>query len=163
MLGSYRAARNLANMGSEERLRRPHGDEAARICSTPAPARTPLSPGLVPPVQHEPGRARAGVDRSDPPTPGCEMRVQWLNGIGRSSMFTRPGRPTVFDVRSRLVSVGPTLLVGWTGRRMVQRPRDTGYGFQLVALDGSLHLAARCLTTTRPLIRRCEHSVCIAE
>ncbi|MEU0970583.1 transposase, partial [Streptomyces sp. NPDC005917] len=28
---------------------------------------------------------------------------------------------------------GPTLFVGWTGRRKVQRPRDTGYGFQAVA------------------------------
>lgn len=46
---------------------------------------------------------------------------------------------------------GPTLFVGWTGRRKVQRSRDTGCGFQGVALDGSRHLAARCPTTTRPL------------
>ncbi|MFE5908682.1 hypothetical protein ACFQ6B_06285 [Streptomyces wedmorensis] len=51
---------------------------------------------------------------------------------------------------------GPTLLVGWTGRRKVPRSRDSGYGFQWVALDGSRHLAARRLTTTRPLIRSCE-------
>ena len=55
------------------------------------------------------------------------------------------------------MSSGPTLVVGWTGCRKVQRPRDTGYGFQAVALDGSCHLAARCLTTTRPLIRSCGH------
>ncbi len=63
------------------------------------------------------------------------------------------------SVISYLRLCGPTLFVGWTGHRKVPRSRDTGYGFYAVALDGSTHLAARCLTTTRPLISA---SVCQA-
>ncbi|MGW0087145.1 transposase [Streptomyces sp. NPDC003393] len=105
----------------------------------PAPGGRVRTPGPLHPLLHllplAPGRDRAL--RTPPPEWG-------LYGL------TDP----LVAVHLRLR--GPTVFVGWTGHRKVQRPSDTGYGFYAVALDGSTHLAARCLTTTRPLIRSCD-------
>lgn len=78
--------------------------------------------------------ATAGQWQADPPRPGgCWQR-------------SRPeGSP----------STGPTLLRGLIkAGRKIWRPRDLGRGSVPVAVDGSNYLAARGLTTTRPLIRK---------
>lgn len=45
---------------------------------------------------------------------------------------------------------------------MVLGSRDSGYGYGVVVLDDSIHLAARSLTTTRPMIGSCGPLGCIA-
>lgn len=70
-----------------------------------------------------------------------------------------------FTGSSPVTSAGVVLRCWWVGRasRMVLGSRDSGYGCGVVAVDGSIHLAARSFTTTRPLIRSCGPFGCIAE
>jgi hypothetical protein len=56
------------------------------------------------------------------------------------------------------ISVGgyAVLPCSWVGRAIVRSRGPETLGMASMRLPGSTHLAARCLTTTRPLIRSCE-------